>query len=134
MRDLHNNVKVVQVIAPQSPSATGVLAGTAVDMTGFETCEFVAQSGAQTTTGLTVVPVVSEGEATGSLAPVADADLIGAEAAANLSGTAGANSASKIGYKGNAKYATCSLAIAGAATGLYSVVAVLGGARKSPVS
>lgn len=134
MKDLHNNIKRVRVISPISPAATGTISGQPVDLTGYQGCEFLIDAGAQTTTGITVTPVVKAGAATGSMAAAADADLLGTEAAAALDGTAGANSGSKIGYKGIAKYATVDLAVAGAATGTYSVVAVLSGPRKAPVA
>jgi hypothetical protein len=134
MKDLHNNIKVARVISPISPSATGTISGQPVDLNGFEKCEFVIAAGAQTTTGITATPIVKEGAATGSLSAVADADLLGTEAAAALDGTAGANNQSNVGYKGNSRYATCDLVVAGAATGVYSVVAVLSGARKAPVT
>lgn len=139
MKDLHHNIKTERVISPVSPSATGVISGQPVDLNGFESCEFIIAAGAQTTTGITVVPVVKDGAATGSLASSADSELIGSvatgqEAAANLSGTAGANGVKRLGYKGNSRYVTCNLAVGGAATGVYSVTAVLSGARKAPVT
>lgn len=139
MRDLHNNIKVARVISPISPAATGVISGQVVDLNGFEQVEFIIAAGAQTTTGIGVVPIIKAGAATGSLASAADSTLLGSvatgqEAAANLSGVAGANSQKKIGYKGSSRYATCDLAVTGAATGVYSVTAVLSGARKAPVS
>lgn len=132
MKDLYNDVKVVQVIKPHSPAATGTISGAVVDTSGFDNVTFVIMSGLQTTTNLTVTPIVTEGTATDSLTSAANADLLGTEAAAALSGTAGASGVSKIGYKGSKRYVTCDLAVANAATGLYSVSAVLGGAREKP--
>jgi len=91
-------------------------------------------AGAQTTTGVTVTPIVKSGTATGALTAEADENLIGTEAAAALSGTAGANSQSKIGYKGSNRYVSCDLVVAGAATGVYSVVCVQGDPIKGPVA
>lgn len=133
-RDLYSNIKTTRVISPISPAATGTITGQVVDTANFDSNTFVISAGAQTTTGITVTPVVLSGTATGSLASCADAELIGTEAAAALSGTAGANSDSKIGYKGSDRYVRCDLIVTAAATGVYSVVAVQGHPRKGPQS
>lgn len=133
-KDLYSDVKVTRVISPISPSATGTISGAVVDTSGYRSTTFVVAAGAQTTTGITVTPVVKSGTATGTLTSAADADILGTEAAAALSGTAGANSQSKVGYTGSSRYVTCDLTVAGAATGVYSVVAVQSGAIKGPVA
>lgn len=133
-KDLHNNINPVRVISPQSPSATGTMSGQVIDTANIGAIEFIISSGAQTTTDLTVTPVIKSGTATGSLTSESDANLLGTEAGAALDGTAGANSVSRIGYKGSNRYVTCDLVVANAATGLYSVQAVKAGVRKAPVS
>lgn len=133
-KDLHNNVSPARVISPQSPSATGTISGQVIDTKNIGAIEFIISSGAQTTTGITVTPVVKSGTVTGTLTSVADADLLGTEAGVGLDGSAGANSVGRIGYTGSNRYVTCDLVVAGAATGLYSVVAVKTGVRKAPVS
>jgi hypothetical protein len=132
-KDIHNSIAAVRVISPISPAATGTIAGQVIDMANFNSCEFVIQSGAQTTGGITVTPVVKSGSATGALTAVADANLLGTEAAAALDGAAGANGVTKIGYVGNDRYVTCDLVVTGAATGVYAVSAVKGSPRKAPV-
>lgn len=133
--DLHNNIKVTPAINPASPGATGTITGdNIIDRANFPNLEFVIEAGAQTTTGITVTPVVMEGSTTGSLTSVADADLLGTESAAALSGTAGADSVSKIGYAGSNRYVRLDLIVGGAATGTYSAVAVQSGGRKAPQS
>jgi hypothetical protein len=132
--DLYNDVKVTRVISPISPAATGTISGQVVDTAGYRSTTFVIAAGAQTTTGITVTPVVKSGTATGSLTSAAAAEMLGTEAAAALSGTAGANGQSKIGYKGSNRYVSCDLAVAGAATGVYSVLCIQSGAIKGPVS
>lgn len=132
--DLYNNVKVTRVISPVSPSATGTISGQVVDTAGFRSNTFVIAAGAQTTTGVTVTPIVKHGSATGSLTSAADANLLGTEAAAALSGTSGANSQSKIGYIGSNRYISCDLAVANAATGVYSIVCVQSDPIKAPQS
>ena len=133
-RDLHNNVKVTRAISPVSPSATGTITGQVIDRANYEDLEFVIAAGAQTTTGITVTPVIADGSATSSLTSCADSVLLGTEAAAALDGTAGANGVSKIGYKGSNRYVRCNLVVTAAASGVYSVTAVQSGAKKSPIS
>lgn len=132
--DLYNSIKVSKVIAPISPAATGTISGTVIDTSGFRSNTFVISAGAQTTTGITVTPVIKSGTATGSTASAAAAELLGTEAAAALDGTAGAGSSSKIGYIGTNRYVTCDLVVTGAATGVYSVQLIQGDPIKSPQS
>jgi hypothetical protein len=132
--DLANNIKVLNAVSPYDPSATGAKTGIVIDRAGFNGVTFLLSAGAQTATGITVTPVVKEGAATGSLTSVADANLIGTEAAmaAVLAGAGGANKTAKIGYLGNKRYVSCGFTLAGAATGFYSAVAVLSDPIKSP--
>ena len=133
MKDLLSKTKISKVTAPISPAATGTISGTVVDTTGMNSVTFVISAGAQTTTGVTVTPVVVEGSATGSMTSVADANLIGTEALAALDGTAGAGSSKRVGYIGTARYVSCNLIVAAAATGVYSVQ-LLSEQSKGPVA
>ena len=119
--DTKTTIKRTRVISPVSPSATGTISGQVIDTSTYRANTFVIAAGAQTTTGITVTPVIMEGAATGSLTSAANSDLIGTEAAAALSGTAGANGVSTIGYIGSSRYISCNLIVTAAATGVYSV-------------
>jgi len=132
--DLYNNVKAVKVVAPVSPSATGAVSGTVIDRAGFNSVTFFIANGAVTTTGFSLTPTVKSGSATGSLSAVADADLIGTEAGATISGGASDGQIAKIGYIGVDRYVTVDLAVAGTATGVHSVMAVLGDPINAPQS
>lgn len=134
MADLYNNIKVTRAISPVSPSATGTITGQVVDTQAYRATMFTIAAGAQTTTGITVTPVVLSGSATGSLASCAASELLGTEAAAALDGTAGANGVKKIGYIGVNRYVRCDLIVVVAATGVYSVVCSQGNAIKGPVA
>ena len=67
-------------------------------------------------TNATITPVLKEGDVTGTLTSVADADMLGTEALASL--TAGAAIASgttknvtkRVGYKGSKRYVTLGVA------------------------
>jgi hypothetical protein len=130
--DLYNNAKFVRVIAPFDPSATGTVTGTVIDRAGFNSITFAIMNGAVSTSGFSMTPVVKSGSATGSLTAVPDADLIGTEAGATISGGTSDNQVAKIGYIGQDRYVTCDLVIAGAATGFHAVVGVLGSPSKMP--
>jgi hypothetical protein len=132
--DLHNNVKYLVAIAPTDPSATGVITGRVIDRSGFDAVEFVQQQAAITATDFVATPIVFAGSATDALASVADADLLGTEAGAALSGATSDNMTGKIGYTGTLRYVRCDLDVENAATGFHAVVCVLGGLRKGPQS
>ena len=132
--DRYSNIKTTRAISPISPAATGTITGQVIDTAGFRSNTFVIAAGAQTTTGITVTPVVLSGTVTGTLVSAADDDLLGTEAAAVLSGTAGANGQTKIGYTGTNRYIRLDLIVLSAASGVYSAVCVQGDAVKAPVA
>jgi len=131
--DLHYNVKYRVAVAPQNPTGTGTLTGIVIDRAGFDAVEFIVQNGA--VSGAQVLtPIVFEGSATGSLASVANGDLLGTESGAVLSGGSSDNMTGKIGYTGDLRYVRCDLTVAGVATGYPAVLCALGKARKGPQS
>lgn len=132
--DMYSNIKPVQVLDPVSPSATGTESGTVIDRAGFNSVTFLISNGAIAATGFILTPTVKSGSATGSLSAVADADLIGTEAGATISGATSDGEIAKIGYTGMDRYVTVDLTVAGAATGVHSVVAVLGDPISAPQS
>lgn len=134
MKDMHSSIKVLNAITPQavgtSGAANGKLSGI-IDRRGYESVEFVFNYGTAGATGDTVTPVVLEADATGgSFTSVADADLLGTEAAITLT----AAGASRIGYRGNKRYLKLRLYGVGHATGLVGAVAVLGNPHDAPVA
>lgn len=126
MRDLHNNIKVVHAITPQAVGASGSANGktsAAIDRAGFGTVEFVYSSGATASVADQVVPVITEADATNaSFTSVADADLIGTEAALVLT----AAKTGKVGYIGRKRYVKIKLYSVGHATGIVAATALLG--------
>ena len=134
MRDMHNNIKVITAITPAAVGTSGIAGGklsAAIDRRGFDSLEFVfnySTAGASTDQ---IVPVVYEADATGdSFTSVADADLLGTEAA-HVIAAAGAG---KIGYRGNKRYVKLRLYGVGHATGTVGAVAVLGNPNIAPVA
>ena len=110
MNDLHNNTRTKTVIAPVAIGANATKTGKIIDRQGYGGVQFLAAYGAVTTTGTVVTLVVREGDVTGTLTSVADADLLGTEALASLPAatprTSGvtSNVTKRIGYKGNKRY------------------------------
>jgi len=134
MKDMHSNIKVITAITPAAIGTSGIAGGklsAAIDRRGYESVEFVfnySTAGASTDQ---VVPVVYEGDATdGAFTSVADADLLGTEAAHVIS----AAGAGKIGYTGGKRYLKLRLYGIGHATGTVGAVAILGNPHSGPVA
>jgi len=108
--DLHSNVTVRRVSGPVAIGTTGTgQVGAIIDRQGYGGVEFLFSYGAVTATNAVFTVTLKEGDATGAMTSVADADLIGTEA---LAGVAAAvrvdgttkNVVKKLGYKGNKRY------------------------------
>lgn len=129
MRDMHNNIKVVQTHSGANVGTTGAANGTlsaAVDRKGFESVEFVYGRGVSAAATDTITPVVLEADATnGSFTSVAAADLLGSEGV--LTGSAAASG--KVGYVGNKRYLKLRLYGVGTATARVHAHALLGNAQ-----
>jgi hypothetical protein len=110
MNDLHGSTRTKTVIAPVAIGANATKTGKIIDRRGYGGVEFLAAYGAVTTTGTVVTLVVKEGDVTGTLTSVADADLLGTEALAGLAAatprTSGTtqNVTKRLGYKGQKRY------------------------------
>jgi hypothetical protein len=136
MKDMHNNISVVKVLKPAAVGTTGAANGTLsgiIDRQGFSSVEFVYQSGGSASVADTITPVVFEAAATGdSFTSVADADLLGTEAALTLTTSAG--KIGRVGYVGNKRYLKLKLYGLGTATAIVSANAVLGYPQQAPVA
>jgi len=134
-KDLHNNVKVVNVVTPATVGTTGIAGGklsAAIDRKGYGSIEFVYHSGASTSGADTILPIVYEADATGdSFTSVAAADLLGTEATLTLSAAGQIN---KVGYKGVKRYVKLRLYGVGTATAVVAATAVLSTPEAAPVS
>lgn len=140
MKDLHDNMKQRRVVGPVAIGANGTVSGKVIDRKGYAGVEFIAAYGAIVTTGTVCTLVVKEGDATGSMTSVADADLIGTEALASRLGGAttsdvGSNVAKRVGYKGSKRYVTCDVVKSGTTSvGCVSVNAVMFDPAVAPVA
>ncbi len=133
IKDLHNNCRAMLAVNPVALGATGGITGSIIDRQGYGGVEFVVTYGSVTTTGTAVTVNAKEGDVTGTLTSVADADLVGTEALAGLAAGARAAGTGKevvkrLGYIGVKRYVqlnfghtgTTSVGIVGAAAVLHS--------------
>lgn len=131
MHDLHNNVAIRPAISPVAVGTTGTgQTGVIIDRRGFGGVEFIIGYGAVTSTAAVFTATIKEGDVTGTLTSVADADLVGTEADAGLGAAVrtdgvGDKVAKKVGYKGTKPYVQCNVKSTATAGAPVSAVAVL---------
>ena len=137
---LHEKLRTAVGVAPVAIGTTGTgQVGKVIDRAGYSGVEFVVAYGTITSTAAVYTVTVKEGDATGSMTSVADADLVGTEALAGLaagartSGT-GKNVTKRIGYKGKKRYVQCGVKSTATAGTLVSVTAVLHSPLFAPTS
>lgn len=138
--ELHNNVKQVLAIIPAAIGANATKTGAIIDRQGYGGVEFLVSYGSVTTTGSVVTLVVKEGDVTGTLTSVADADLLGTEALASLAAGArvagtGKEVTKRLGYKGTKRYVQLSAVQTGVTSvGCISAAALLFSPAIAPIS
>ena len=138
--ELHNNIQQKLAIIPATIGANATKTGAIIDRQGYGGVEFLISYGSVTTTGTIVTAVVKEGDVTGTLTSVADADLLGTEALASLAAGArvagtGKEVTKRVGYKGTKRYVQLSLVQTGVTSaGAVSVSAVLFNPALAPVA
>lgn len=128
--ELHDNVKIT-LVKPSTSATGGTYTTDAVDMANFGKVEFILQTNVLTATTQVLTPEVQEGSTSTTTGAVADADLLGTEAGATISGAYASGTVSKIGYKGNSRYVRLSVGTA-VATGTISVIAIQSEPRVAP--
>lgn len=139
MNDLHNNSRTKTVIAPVAIGANATKTGKIIDRQGYGGVEFIAAYGAVTTTGTVVTLVCKEGDVTGTLTSVADADLLGTEALASLLATTprtsgvSQNVTKRLGYKGAKRYVQVNAVQTGVTSvGCVGITALLHSPHRAP--
>ena len=138
--NLQENIRTVVGVAPVAIGTTGTgQVGKIIDRSGYAGVEFLIAAGTVTSTVAVYTVTVKEGDVTGTMTSVADADLIGTEALAGIaagarvSGTT-KNTTRRIGYKGNKRYVQCGVKSTATAGTLVSVTAVLHSPRYAPTA
>lgn len=139
MHDLHNNCDVVRVIPPVAAGTTGTgQTGSVIDRRGYGGVEFILDYGAITATAATFTVTVKEGDATGSLTSVADADLLGTEALAGIAAATRTdnsteNVSKRVGYRGGKRYVSVDVVNTATAGTPIACTAVLHSPNVAPV-
>ena len=135
---VHEEMRTVVGVAPVAIGTTGTgQVGKVIDTQGYAGIEFIVNYGAITSTAAVFTVTVKEGDVTGTMTSVADADLIGTEALAaagvgtRTTGTT-ARCAKRIGYKGKKRYVQCGVKSTATAGTLVSVTGILHAPRYSP--
>lgn len=140
MHDLHNNCRTAVAIEPVAAGTTGTgQVGNVIDRKGYGGVEFIIAYGAVTSTAATFTVTVKEGDVTGTMTSVADADLLGTEALASLAaGTRTDGSTEKVskrvGYKGSKRYVQCSVVNTATAATPVSAIAILHSPQVAPTA
>lgn len=140
-KELYNNSKVSIVRAPAALGTTAAgYDGKIIDMQGFDRALFTINYGTRTATNSTMVVLVKEGDATGTLTSVADTNLNGTEANAGLAAATGftsgttKNVSKTIEYIGNKRYVTINHKATVTAATIVGSNCVQMAARKDPQS
>lgn len=140
MRDLHNMIDAERSIAPVAKTTIAATVGKVVDLKGYEGCEFIISYGSITATDATLTPIIKDGDATGSLASVADTYLLGTESGAGIAaGTPRTSNSNKnvtkrIGYIGTKRYVNCSITSTVTAATIVSAIVIKGYPSRQPVA
>jgi hypothetical protein len=142
MWDLHNNIKRVRSISPIAIGTTGTgQTGKIVDRAGFEAVEFELDYGSITATNATISVVLKEGDVTGTMTSIADADLLGTESAAGIAAAAtrtsgvSKNVSKRVGYKGKKRYVQVAKLSSTVTAGTpVAATVLLGRPRNAPVA
>lgn len=141
MWDLHNNISRKRSISPVAIGTTGTgKTGVIVDTRGYEAVEFEFDYGTITATNATITPTVFHGDTTGAMTSIANADLIGTEAAAGIAAgtprTSGSNKnvSKRLGYKGKKRYVQAKLVSTITAGTPVAATVLLGKPRNAPVA
>jgi|SRR5690349_17590056 len=141
MKDLHNNVVASRVVAAVAVGTTGTgKTGAVIDRQGYGGLEFLVSYGTVTATNAVFTVVMKEGDVTGTLTSVADADMLGTEALAGLAAAAtrtsgvSKNVVKRVGYKGDKRYVNLSISSTVTAATPVAVTALLHSPTSAPTS
>ena len=139
MRDHANNLTVRPVIAPADNADLGTtpLVGSIIDRSGYETLTYAIITGTLSDANATYAVLLEESDDSGmsGATAVADADMIGTEAAAGFT-YANDGVTRKLGYVGDKRYTRLTITPTGADSGNSPIaaIAILGRPHSAPVS
>lgn len=139
MRDQAHNITLRPVIAPAANADLGTtpLVGSIIDRLGYDSLTYGIITGTLSDANATYAVLLEESDDSGMSGAnaVADADLIGTEAAAAFT-YANDGVTRKLGYVGNKRYTRLTITPTGADSGNSPIaaIAILGGAHVRPVA
>jgi hypothetical protein len=126
----------VRSISPVAGAATGKI----VDRAGYAGVEIEISYGTVTATNATIIPVIKEGDVTGTMTSVADTDLIGTELLASIAATAtrtsgtSKNVTKRVGYLGTKRYISVQHAADHTAAAINGANIILANPTTQPVA
>ena len=133
--DLHDEINPRVAIAPAAAYTTNTaIVSAIIDRSGFESLEFVIETGA-ITAGATFAVSISDGNQSNlsDAAVVVAPFLLGTFALAGFA-SANANSCFKIGYAGVNRYVQLTITPTGNTSAYIAATAVLGGPHSAPTA
>lgn len=139
MRDHANNITIRPVIAPGTYNNAGTTpwVGAIIDRLGYDSLTYAIATGTLSDADATYTVLLEESNDSGmsGATVVADADLIGTEAAAGFT-FADDGETRKLGYVGNARYTRLTVTPAAANSGdsPLAAMAILGRPHSAPVT
>ena len=136
MQDIHNSIKHVRVISPQSVADNTALVGQIIDGANFDSLEYLILTGSLADADATFAVLLEDGDDSGlsDAAAVADADLLGTEALAGFI-FSDDDEVRKLGYRGAKRYTRMTITpAANASAALIAASAILSNARKEQTS
>ena len=142
MKDHHEIVRTAVAIAPVAIGTTGTgQTGKIIDTQGYGGVEFLFAYGTITATSAVYTVLLKEGDVTGTMTSVADADMLGTELLAGVAATTprtsgvSKNVTKRLGYKGNKRYVqVAKLSSTVTATTPVSVTALLHSPAVAPTA
>lgn len=144
MNDLHNNSRALTVLAPRAlATVAGSKTAKVIDRQGFGGVEFIISYGATGASTAAIPVVIKEGDVSGTLTSVADADLLGTEALAGIGLVARTSGVSKnvvkrVGYRGAKRYVAAYIGTVSAAVvtvaNIFGISAILHNPSLAPTS
>ncbi|MFA5312720.1 MAG: hypothetical protein WC375_05270 [Methanomassiliicoccales archaeon] len=132
MKDIYNNISVVQALAPIAIAADST--GSAIDLAGYNSAMIIWGVGVVTDGTYAIQIEESDTTTAGDFTAVADADLIGTEKTGVT--TTNDNAVYSVGYKGSKRYIryVISETAAGSTGGVMEVIVLKGNAAHAPVN
>lgn len=128
MKDLHSHISPVVSLIPAVISATGT--GSAIDLQGFNSAEFIVNTGAIASAGDYTVKIQHSATTTsGDFTDCASTDLLG-----TLPASLAADTVYRVGYKGGKRYVRHVITKNGGTSIITGIVCLKGHPADGPVA